>query len=342
MNKKRFVDIDFLRGAAIIIIIITHVYGLHLGNARDFTIWNWLHFVVPGFLFCSGFVLASQSVKFTSVRSIARWMGKRFSRLLIPYYIYFSVHFLLFLLFPAIFSNFHFKNSFEFIFGSLFFTGAGVSHSWLPMLFIELTLLFPVVVFLHKKGLLFYFKSLILISIVLLTWSGSSIPAQQLTHWFFWLYPLILGYLFSGIDDIQRKNLYILGSILSLGIFIFLFMLLSLTNQSLVLTHHKYPPDLFYLTYALGLEFLLLFTSGMFLKFGFIKKTVLFFSKNSYRSFFVHYIVLDVVFSLTQNMKVVGSAAFQSILVIALTVILLFIWDKSKYIIASKPKLSYK
>src|SRR3989344_6980157 len=97
--KKRFEDIDFLRGIAIFVIIVTHVYGLHLGNARDFAIWNWLHFVVPGFLFASGFVLNSSShTNFSSPALVAGWIKKRFIRLLAPYYLYFAIHFGLFLL----------------------------------------------------------------------------------------------------------------------------------------------------------------------------------------------------------------------------------------------------
>lgn len=340
---KRFEDIDFLRGFAILIIIITHVYGLHLSNTRDFTIWNWLHFVVPGFLFCSGFVLASQTKKFTSVSNISHWIGKRLARLLLPFYAYFIVHFSLFLIFPGIFSNFHFKNTFDFVFGSIFFTGGGVSLSWLPILFVQLTLFFPILYYLKKKNLLFIFKSLILAGIALITVTNQTIPLQNLTHWLFWLYPFTLGYLLSDLKESDRKNMYILASILSLGVFVFLFILFSQTSQSLVLTHHKYPPDLFYLSYSFGLEFLILAASPFFLRLGLLKAIILFFSKNSYKSFFIHYVLLDFVFSFTKNQTIVGSAIIQSTVVILLTAATVLIWDKIQpRLIALRLRLSYK
>lgn len=341
--KKRFEDIDFLRGFAIVIIIVTHVYGLHLSNSRDFAIWNWLHFVVPGFLFCSGFVLAPQVAKFTSFKNTALWLGKRLTRLLIPYYIYFFFHFLLFLVFPSLFNNFHFRIAPEFLIGSIFFTGKGVSLSWLPILFVELTIFFPILWLLKKKGLLFYFKSIVLIAIAFITLSGVTVPMQQITHWFFWLYPFILGYIFADIEEQKRKNIYLLGSMVTLGIFIFLFMTFSATGKSLILTHHKYPPDLFYLAYSLGIEFLILFASTFLLRISLLKKVLFYFSKNSYRLFFVHYIVLDLVFSLTKTHTILGSAVVQTIFVISLTILSLSVWDVSlKRFVALRPKLSYK
>jgi len=337
--KKRAFDIDFLRGIAILVMIATHVYGLHLGNSFNFAIWNWSHFVVPGFLFCSGFVLSlSKTDLFTTPKHILMWIKKRALRLLVPYYIYFFLHFLLFLTFPQIFNNFHFSKNLDFILHSLTFSG-GISVSWLPILFIELTLLFPILSYFKKKSLLVPFESIILVLIVLYTRNRFQIPYQSLTHWILWLFPFVLGILFSSLQEQVRKRAYLFGFLILLPIFLFLWQ----QSPDLILTHHKYPPDLYYLSYTLGLEFLILFASFYLLKISGLTKIIFFFSQNSYRIFFIHFIILDFVFSLSRDWTGVMGPIVQTLIVITFSGFTVVLWDIiKKRSVDFKGKLTYK
>lgn len=324
---KRFVEIDFLRGIAIIVMITTHVYGLHLSNKGDFAIWNWLHFVVPGFLLCSGFVLGSSSFQITNTSVVISWMKKRFLRLLLPFYIYFFVHFGLFLFFPDIFRNFNMEKSVEFIARSVFFLGGGLSLSWLPILFIELTLLFPILYVLKRRNVLFHFLILLFIALCIFTVYRPEIPMQNLTHWVLWTFPFALGIFLSTLSGQIKNKVYLWGGFGSLILFIFLYMIFLKSGISLTLTHHKYPPDLFYLSFALGVEFFLLLIAPFVLKNLYISRFVSFFSINSYRIFFIHYIILDIFFNVFQSFSIT-SPVLLTIFLLVLSPLCVVGWDK--------------
>lgn len=341
--EKRSLDIDFLRGIAILIMIATHVYGLHLGDPVNFAVWNWIHFVVPGFLFCSGFVLSlSKTYQFTSLKFTLIWIKKRITRLLVPYYLYFLAHFLLFLTFPQIFNNFHFSKTSDFIIRSLIFSG-GLSVSWLPILFVELTVLFPVLSYFKKKSLLMPLQAIIFVVVILYTRNRFEIPLQSLTHWSLWLFPFILGIFFSTLTESVRKWAYFYSFTILIPVFVFLFLNLGQQSSSFVFTHHKYPPDLYYLSYTLGLEFLILFLSFYLINTPVLAKIIFFFSKNSYRIFFIHFVVLDLIFSLSRGWVGVTAPIIQTVLVIALSAFIAIFWDIArKYLVDFRGQLNYK
>src|SRR3989344_5130505 len=167
MKNNRFEYIDFLRVLAIVVILITHTFSFHLNDRLIFIIWNYLHFVVVVLVFTSGYVLTFKYWNyFSSFSKTLTWYKKRLIRILAPFYYYLGLHYLLWYLFPEYFSGLGLKKSTNFIIQSILLTG-GVDFNWFALLFVQLTLLFPLAMQIVKRKLLSFIFIILSIGVAL-------------------------------------------------------------------------------------------------------------------------------------------------------------------------------
>ena len=132
-SKSRAYSIDILRAFSIIGVMVIHSLALFLGPSAVNQLWNYLEFVVITFVACSGYVTW---LSFSNGhKSLLPWYGNRFVRLYIPYLLYAAVYLVLHgMLFHT-----------SFFVSSLFLTG-GIDVGWLPLLFLQLALITPVLI----------------------------------------------------------------------------------------------------------------------------------------------------------------------------------------------------
>ncbi len=302
----RFTHIDFLRAVSIIGVIAIHVLYYNLTSKVNLTteIWNYLHFVVTGFVFCSGYVLLRKTDSLQTFAGTLGWYKKRLIRLIIPYYIYVIVHILLTYFLPNFFSGLGVKANSNYFLQALLFSSS-VSISWLPLLFIELTILFPFLIFLLRKHLLYVYLIFSLAITFLIT--IKPFPFHYYEYMFIpWsLITLLAIYLYN----VEKSKLNFSRQLLFLGIFGgIIFAILSFSWTSLhrptYLIDNKYPPNFYYLSYGVFATMLILYVSkfSIFLRKG-IVDFYTYISKNSYSLYFIHYIVLDFV---VESRKFIG------------------------------------
>ncbi len=284
MVQRNFL-IDFLRGFAMLAMILIHTSYYFIGDRTASFLWNYAQFAVPIFVFCSAFLFV-QKEDFTNtswkdlIQFYKKYIPKRLLRLLIPYYTFIPFFFLvLFFVEPG-------KLTISYILQSLLLVG-GIDINWLVLLFVQLTLLFPLYQFLHQNYkeksfllpifllffILFTFYQDIAVSYKWVMWIGWS--------FFFFVAKAILK--FRDDNKMQLKYFTLLlipWSILHWGL-----------SPTLLITH-KYPPDTYFLFYGIlwiiGLTLLYKYVSLP----SSIEKGITYLSVNSYQLYFIHYCVL--------------------------------------------------
>lgn len=303
MRKERYFHIDFLKAVAIIVLMTIHVLSYSLNNQLIFNLWNWLHFVVPIFVFASGYLFASNYHKhFFNNKSFILWIKKRLIRLLLPYYFFLFLHYYLWLVFPQFFQGLGLSKDLKFILSSIFLFG-GVDFNWFVLLFIQLTIFSPLVVFSLKNKnrflIVFFTSALFSLYFFFFRFSYQNFKWLMVFSWLMVFYFGMASFLIEKkLKDLNIKIFYFFSSI----IFGLIFFLFYLRQPKIVFTENKYPPNLAYLSYGLTINYLLIFLSFLFtLTNNFLKRGIVFFSKNSYNLFFSHYILIDFVFKLNKN-----------------------------------------
>jgi hypothetical protein len=286
--NKRVIPIDIIRAFSIIIVMITHSLALFLGTHFINEIWNYLHFVVPAFVFCSGFVAASSFKRSIAESDLYSWYRKRFLRLYIPYLIYIG-------LFLCIRPN---VVSARFIIESVFLTG-GADVGWLPLLFLQLALLTPLYIRISRHSWETGFGILVLIGISFLLFIFRIPPVySRLMAWIPWSLPYVAGLHFSRNSKHQNisMRMLILAGCVCFALWFLLRQTLISTGQPITLTLHKYPPDIFYILYACGL------TSFCFAVIRNLKnppqllvRIINYISRRSYELLFLHLLVLQIL-----------------------------------------------
>lgn len=331
MAKPRFDEIDFLKAIAIIIVMITHVLSYNLGNQITNIIWNYLHFVVPAFIFCSGFV-TYQKYKNTSwtVSSSWQWFTKRIPRLVLPYYLVILLHYTLWYLVPHIFSGNGLTKSIDFVLRSTVFVG--VDYGWLPLLFIELMFVTPLYLNAFKKR----GTRLLSIGISLasaLTLLFIHIPVDfRIVMWLPWSLILLLSFAAAEHKDnrtslIPTRTAYIVSICFSLTAWLFIDSFLHFHGRQTTLTLHKYPPDIYYLSYGAGLGSILLLIEHILRpRIGVLRNMFRWLSAYSYELFFAHYLVIDALRTVTRNFHISLPVIYQCAIVILVSVELVHLY----------------
>lgn len=296
MKKNRFDEIDFLRAIAIIGVVLIHTLVYYLNNSFYYLLWNYLHFVVTLFVFCSGYVLFTHYQNyFKNTKAIFLWWKKRLIRLIKPFYLYLIIHYLLMIFFPNFFSGLGLKKELGFFIQSVTLIG-GIDLNWLVLLFLELTLIFPILVYLTKKPFWFYLG--IFLSIISSIWFLFQKPTNYRTiMWLPWASVLFLSVIFYFLDQknlVFKKNLFFYSFLFILSLLIFFIFYLIKKPATMIFFNHKYPPDIIYLAYGLmALSLFVIISKLPIIKNLFLKKIYQPIGHYSYSIFFTHYLVID-------------------------------------------------
>lgn len=309
MNPKpsRTSHIDFLRAIATILIVVTHVTQYHLNNPVTKFIWNYSHFAVVLFVFCSvSVLLPSYEHMAHTVSSIVTWYKKRVKRLLVPFYWYLVAHVILIVTLPVVFTGNGLVVTPRFLFDSVTLM-AGINFNWLVLLFIEIALIFPLIHKVSTKHMWTVLWGIGSFAFILATMFHPELNKySRILMPIGWSLIVLLSIL---IVQQKLKPLYVfLISFLSFSLLLILSYLplhLPLLPPALFSSsfiNHKYPPDLYYLSYATMMSMAMYYASkaGVWRN-PFLKSVYTFISKNSYQIFFIHYIVLDASLRVQMN-----------------------------------------
>lgn len=343
MNKIRFDEVDFLRAFGIIGVVIVHILTYSLTNPIYKFLWNNLQFVVVSFIFCSGFVLAYfYHDKFTNISDTLKWYKKRFIRLIIPFWIYLCLHYALWLIFPNFFQGLGLSKSIPYFFNSAFLIG-GTNLNWLPLLFLQLTFLFPFFTnWIKKKKISFVYLFFALFITVILTIFQFPYNYYRLIMWVPWSLVLLFAIYLSvkektDANSLITKKRNLLFGVLTFVGFLFLYILNLDNGKSLNFYNHKYPPDFFYLLFGVSLTCLFLLIGKLrIFQNSIIKTTYLFISKNSYQIFFIHYLLLDLVLTLSKSTVFLKSPLIQFVVIFFPSLFMALILEKTLKVLKIK------
>lgn len=283
MQPKRIAEIDYLRGIAMLGMILIHTTYYFLSDKIALFIWNWSQFAVPVFIFCSSYLFFQKPLNLT----IFKYLRKRSIRLLMPYWIFMVFFFLL------VFIREPLKLSPYYIIQSVFVVG-GIDISWLVLLFLQLTLILQVILISAKKsGLLFsilLFFSFASSMIFLFFHFGIS---YKYIMWLPWTLILFYAYFFTKFQFFRKFSWVII--VLAFAVFLSTRFLLKEELKSLSFYDNKYPPNIYFISYGiLCIELLFLISKKNLLDILLLSKLLLFLSKNSYTVFFIHSAVLYI------------------------------------------------
>ena len=342
--RKRFDEVDLLRAFGILGVIIVHILTYHLTSPIYIFFWNYLQFVVVAFVFCSGFVLSS--IYQNSLDTISKtllWYKKRFIRLIFPFWIYLLVHYSLWILFPQFFQGLGLIKTPLYFFQSAIFIG-GTNFNWLPLLFLQLTFLFPIFTNLiskNKKILAVYIIFAIIVTAIF-TFLTFPYSYYRLAMFIPWSLVLLVA-IFVAVQVKKEKpkfsidKVYLILGIVFFAQFISLYISNLGTGRSLNFYDHKYPPDFYYLFFGLALTcFVLIIARLKFWQNPTLKKVYFYISNNSYQIFFTHYILLDLILTLSRKNAFLQNPVLEFVIILSLSLILTFIFNQRSKILPKK------
>lgn len=329
--KERFFQIDFLRAVAIIAVVFIHVFSFNLTSPTHLLVWNYLHFIIVAFLFCSGFVLFAKYKDTTfSFATTLTFYKKRIIRIVVPFYIYLAASYLLTFFLPKFFSGMGIKFTWGYVLDSVILLD-GMPLNWLPLLFVGMALLFPLLLrWNHKRKILFF----LYILVGLLSLIGFSVwifPYQYYRYvmWLPWSVFFVLPWYFYGEKYLTKKYLALIVG--PLGLYLLCLLVWQMLHRPLNLIDNKYPPNLFYVSYeTAGTFVVLLISEWVFWQQRFIKDFVLFLSKWSYALFFLHYLYIDFVLQTQKTFHFSLSVWEQLAIVLGMSVISISVYARMR------------
>jgi fucose 4-O-acetylase-like acetyltransferase len=300
-DKKRFFDLDILKAIGILAVILAHVIS------KDTFIFQIRNFDVPLMVFVSGILFA---YTFKAYESGIAYVFKRIFRLLIPTWIFaiffFTIFSLIYLL-MAQQSPFGLKEFFSTILLQHYPAQIG---AWVIRVFL---LMIPAGLFLiwMKRKLkvasfiFFLISSYLFYEFFYILWNSYNpfgVKGIALISYFVSLivfYILPYGFVFSlGIlvPEMNEKQVKA-SSFVFLCIFIVFFAFNYLTGSSLFTQDSKYPPRIFFLSYALAASYFLYYFANICSKMhqctnGIFYDFVVFISSGTLWIFFWHFFVL--------------------------------------------------
>ena len=238
--------IDVLRGSSILIIIFLHIAPYYLKFPWVAWIWSWAQFVVPVILLCSVAVTKIPNTPFDLSNYLA-YIGKRLKRLVIPYYIFFVAYTAITYWFQP-----H-KLTLRYFFQNSTLMG-GIDFHWLVLLFILLAIASPLTDRLFhasRKA----FLLLILVSLGLACayqfnrpWWNANYRVWMIGSW------LSIALIARWVIELftHRKWANLMGIIFG-ALSLWFIILLALVSQHVQVStyYHKYPPDIFHITYSI-------------------------------------------------------------------------------------------
>ncbi|CAN5180353.1 acyltransferase [soil metagenome] len=283
MNQKRNTTVDFLRGFAMLLIILIHVTVYFRSNPLANVLWEYSQVAVPIFVFCSGYLYFSRSKE--EPLTLA-YFWKRIKRLVIPYYFYLIIFSLytVFLRGRMVPFNTLIKNIF-------FLNISSRDLDWLVVLFLYFMVLMPLIRAFSKRPVIFWIYTIISFTSAFILLFINTQHAFRLIMWLPWSLVLIVTYLLVQYENTRwffRSIIFIFS-----GIFLVSKSILLYTRDTLTLTENKYPPNIFYLSYGISLLLILYIFHRKYGSFmPWLQKCFDFLSKYSYSIFFIHFLIL--------------------------------------------------
>ncbi|MFW5703850.1 MAG: acyltransferase family protein [Patescibacteria group bacterium] len=287
MQTKRDIGIDLLRGFSMIIVIVLHVMANYLNQKDIFYVWDYLHFAVAAFIFCSAYIFFGKTLKKSPSTPISfSYIGKRFQRLYLPY---------LFFVFIVVILRLIFETrviTADYLLANILVIG-GIDINWLVLLFIQFIVLFSLLSYsYHRYRTIFWIYSLLafLSSIFLFFYS---VPFHW--KWIMWIpWSLVALYSIAYIHYDWRRNWII--PVITFGLLTCAgFIIQYGENNGIGLSIHKYPPDFLFISYGLFvISILYPLFSRQFMHSPIISAPLSFFSTFSYQLYFIHYLTLYI------------------------------------------------
>ena len=281
MKTKRIIEIDFLRAEGLLLIILAHVNAPgFLSQLRNFDVA--LMFFVIGMSYVN-----SAKLTYTD------YIKKRFKRLVVPVW-NFLILFVCFLRFAGIkFSLCEYLSSFALLSGEP--NWGGVGYVWIFRVYFLVACISPLLkkwsdsILDDRIFLVTWFSSFFLLELIcsiLLTLDGilSAILIETFVYGFKYGLVCVMG---MRAPNMSNKTCYRL--ILSFCI-LFLIMLVNIQEPTQI---DKYPPRIYYLSYALMMTLLsYIFTRIPLFQVLKESKFISFISSNSMTIYLVHIILL--------------------------------------------------
>lgn len=292
--KQRYEEIDIMRGFSILAMIVIHTAAYYPHNPTIYALWDTLEFAVPIFVFCSAYLFFKQEYH-SHIRHTLGYFKKRLVRMLLPYYTFLVFYIpLLAYVEPK-------KITQSFIVDNIFLTG-GIDFNWMVLLFLLLSFLMPVLMFLFRKK-----RNLFLLYLALSL--GSSIGflfVDMHAHYrLLMLLPWSLLIIFSWVVAKFEHSTRWMASLFTWSLVLFSItrvIVSQIDGGSVIHFHNKYPPNLYHLSYGFVSIIGLFYVSHILKKtHGFIRSFIAFFSKYSYSIYFIH---VSVVYYITEVQKI--------------------------------------
>ena len=236
MNNTRDLQLDAIKGFAIILVIMGHIIGY--SNQNGSILYQLIYsFHMPLFFFVSGFLVFNHFGP-----TLTTWIKKKFIQLIIPYCIFTLFYF--FILFYPTIQNLNYVDA--------FFKYTVSDSAWfLPVLFESLFILAICIEaekFIKKYSFLIFFI-LVSVLIPILNLDSMNIVHQIVSYSPF----VILGYLCCNFKD-QLKKKILLIEIIGSGLFI----LLSLIKFGSLLPKFNINLEYIYFAYLLSITGIIL------------------------------------------------------------------------------------
>lgn len=217
-----------------------------------------------------------------------KFIGKRLYRLLKPYYI-FLIFFYIMLYFSQ--KRIDFKDI-----ASALLIVREPDISWLVNLFVQLTLLFPVLSYLFNKQRKL-FDGLFGIVMIYAFWKIFNRLDLDYKYYMVWSWSLPFMFAFYFAKYYRNLKFRIGAMLFFLILHLGLKYYLASHGNNVILQDNKYPPNLYYLSYGMFWFVLLDFIFNLeIFKNKVLFGVINFFSKNSFSLFFIHYLVIQITF----------------------------------------------
>lgn len=237
MDGSREPSVDILRAIALLGIILIHV------NPSSPFVCQLRGFDVPMMVFLSGVVFAYGKRSLDSVSSICKYEWNRIVRILFPTWFFILMYFaFVYLRYHSIPDMYEVKS---------YFTLKTYWYVWIMRVFLIVAMTAPVIQWLKRK--LSNIQLLIIAILVLVLFEFFAIPNQD--SWAYYItmaipYILIFGF-GTMIDSISHKNLWKIMAVCAVVYVVYAVWYWHLTGEYQGTQICKYPPRLYYTSYAM-------------------------------------------------------------------------------------------
>ena len=253
MQKERNVSIDILKMIGILFVILAHVSppGI-VTQIRSFD--------VPLLVIISAMlgVKSIEKIQNYTFKNLLKYYSKRVLRLVAPVWIFLTIFFIA----VAILKFFQIEIEVLSVKNVLssYLCLQGIGYVWIIRVYVLCTFMLPFIVKFKKIN-----NTRLLITIFILyvlyelsvNFLGTDNPIMNYIIYYLIPYGIVCTYIGTYLEKANNKKLkfYIL---ISLSIFLLLAVILFITEGHFVLTNvYKYPPQLYYLSFAIGISILL-------------------------------------------------------------------------------------